>query len=566
MAAGWEDRMVEELNQAGHGEKKAIWDKYSELTGKCRSTLGKLAESRGYAPERKRRSDKGTLKSGLTEEQILHVVSLIKESSRQVKGTIMSVETALEVAIINGVIEPGQISVSRLQAILRERGVSAADLDAETPHIRMASLHPNYCHVFDASVCIQYYLQGKKGMQIMDERDFYKNKPDNFAKIKTRLIRYVLVDHFSHFLFVKYYNIGGENRDTVHDFLTSAWRGGHHDMLPFQGVPFYVLMDAGAAHTAKAMQAFLRALDIKTPEALPHNPRRQGSAEVVQNIVERQFESRLRFCPADTVEQLNEWCIDWLVHFNNSRKLRRSRTSRCALWQTITQPQLRILPEEKILQDIYAEPEMTRTVRRDFTIPLRNNEYHLKHIEGLRPGMTVTVSLRPYTWKEKAEITVTYDKQAYVVEPIGTLAGGFSANSAIIGQEFKAQPETATQKAVKKAENLAYGEERKKNDVPFGGTLKVFGYQAEKFGNTASIPKRGTPLEIPRDYVPQYKPIMVFINELRQKINHVEPALNRELKQTFGNSIEVNRAEEVIKAICANQDWREVAADQAQAL
>ncbi|NVD26187.1 hypothetical protein HTZ97_16210, partial [Desulfuromonas acetoxidans] len=53
---------------------------------------------------------------------------------------------------------------------------------------------------------------------------------------------------------------------------------------------------------------------------------------------------------------------------------------------------------------------------------------------------------------------------------------------------------------------------------------------------------------------------------LRDAAGRIEPALNKELKATFGTSIEINRADEVIKAICADQEWRDMDADQAQAL
>lgn len=564
MSGSWQSKMVERLKQAVNGEKDAIMAEYSQLTGKSVSTLYRVAKDHGFTSGRRRRADKGDLKSRLTEEQILYVMTLMQTSKREVKGVIMSVDTALDIAIDNGVIAAGQISSSRLQTILRERGMNAAALDAPAPCIRMASDHPNHVHVFDASVCIQYYLKGKKGMQIMDERDFYKNKPQNFAKIKTRLIRYLLVDHFSGFLFVKYYNIGGENQLTVHDFLTSAWRGGHHEKLPFHGVPFFVLMDAGAAHTAKGMQSFLQRLDIEMPKALPHNPRRQGAAEVAQNIVERQFESRLRFCPADTVEELNAWCIDWLVHFNSTKTLRRTGINRTACWLKIKQPELRLLPADDLLQDLFAEPEVTRTVRPDNTISFRSEEYRVKHIAGLRPGKKVTVALRPYHWPE---VAILFDEVAYLVQPIGKLEGGFSADSARIGQEFKAQPETITQKAVKQAENLAYGEERKKNDIPFGGSVRVFGHHADKLGNLATLPKRGTPMQVDREAVPKEISITQFLKRLRSEAGRVEPETNRALKEHFGSSINVNQADQLIRAIAAGDDWRNaVATPQQQAL
>ncbi|MBF0646910.1 hypothetical protein IR030_15265, partial [Desulfuromonas acetoxidans] len=89
---------------------------------------------------------------------------------------------------------------------------------------------------------------------------------------------------------------------------------------------------------------------------------------------------------------------------------------------------------------------------------------------------------------------------------------------------------------------------------------------AAKLGNLTTMPKRGTPMEVGRDLVAQNMPISEFLKKLRDAAGRIEPALNKELKATFGTSIEINRADEVIKAICADQEWRDMDADQAQAL
>ena len=205
------------------------------------------------------------MKCGITDGQLQWISSLISESKRQVKGTILPLSEAMRMAIDNGVLQPGQISEARLQAILREREMNSTALNATSPSIRMRSLHPNHVWVFDASICIQYYLKNGKGLGFVDERDFREKKPANFEKIKTRIYRLVLADHFSHCLFVKYYEAQGENAAMTFDFLCSAWRGGCHEKLPMRGVPFYMLMDAGAANVAKGILALLERLEIELP-------------------------------------------------------------------------------------------------------------------------------------------------------------------------------------------------------------------------------------------------------------------------------------------------------------
>lgn len=557
----WAREMAARLGRAVNGEKDRIIAEYQELSGKSPATLYRIAAKHGFSSGRQARQDKGVLKSCLNNEQLQWVSTLIQTSAREVKGTIMPLSVALQMAHDNGIIAPGQISLPRLQSILREREMNSTALNAVSPSIRMASLHPNHVHVFDASICIQYYLKSGKGLGFMDERDFREKKPANFSKLKTRLYRMVLADHFSHTLYVKYYNASGENALQTFDFLCSAWRGDHHEKSPFRGVPKFILMDAGAANVAKGILGLLERLEIEIPKNMPHNPRRQGSGECAQEIIETHFESRLRFEPASTVEDLNAWAMDWQTHWNATQKHRRHGMTRTACWLTIRQEQLRDLPSDEILRDLYANPEETRTVRQDNTISFRGEEYRVKHVEGIRPGKQVKVVLRPYHWPE---IAVVFNEHEYLVAPVGKLAGGFSADAAIIGQEYKAQPDTAVMKVRKVNQNLAYGEEPAKDALPFGGTLQVFGHQADKLASIP-MPRRGTPMEVARSEAQQNIPIMELLKRLRDAGIAIAPDLNRELRAEYGASIEVRRADELIRALAAGEEWRRRSSDALQA-
>lgn len=547
----WAKEMADRLNQAVNGEKDRIIADYQQLTGKSPATLYRIARKHGFTSGRRKRKDAGTC--SVNDQQLQFVSTLIQSTAREVKGCILPVSEALEMAIDNGVIQRGQISVDRLSAILREREMNKAAIDAETPSIRMASLHPNHVHVFDASICIQYYLKNGKGLGFVDLRDYNEKKPKNFAKVKERLFRMVLADHFSHHLFVKYYKTSGENAAMTFDFLSSAWRGGLHEKCPFRGVPKFLLMDAGSANIAKGILSFLEGLEIEIPKNMPHNPRRQGSAETAQQIVETHFEARLRLEPATTVEELNMWVTDWLVHWNGRKKHRRHGMTRAACWLTITQAQLVDLPADDLLQDLYAEPRVTRTVNQDNTISFRGETYRVKHMEGIRPRVQVEVILRPIHWPE---VAVVFNEVEYLVQPVGTLAGGFQAGAAIIGEEFKAQPDTAAMKVRKVNENYAYGEEKKKGDLPFGGTLQVHGHHAEKV--TAEImPRRGTPMEVGRDLAAQEVPIMELFKRLRDAGVTVTKALNAELRERFGGSAAAGDADRVVEALADGRDYRD---------
>lgn len=551
----WQDEMITELKAARNGERLKVMERYSAMTGKSIQNLYNIAAQGGYESGRKTRVDKG--KCELNDSQVSFISAQIHTTGRELKGPIMPVELALINAEDNGIIDPGAVSVSRLQEILRDRGMNAAALKTPEPHIRMRSLHPNHVHVLDSSVCIQYYLKGKnKGFGIMREDMFYKNKYTNFNKVKKKLMRYVLVDHFSHTIFVKYYYSGGETQANLYDFLLSAWGGDKHEKFPFRGVPFFVLMDAGAANTSGAILEFLKRLDVQIPASLPHNPRRQGSAEVTQNIVEKWFESNLRIQPAHDVETLNAWALDWAVGFNGSRKHSRHGMTRTECWLKIKKEELRELPEKEMLHYIYANPSAERTVRGDYTIGFsyKNNasgEYSVKHIPGLIPHRSkVDVIVRPHHWPE---IGVVFNGVEYLVKPLGKVAGGFREDAAIIGQEFKAMPESLPQQSKKMSDNLAYGEDRKRDAAPFEG-LTVFGNYAEKVQRTF-IPKAGTSewgagssLAGP---IHMEIPVTEFMKKVIRALGTISRADNSLIRERFGTSISLMESERIIAAVQA---------------
>jgi uncharacterized protein YeeX (DUF496 family) len=553
----WQEDIAYRLKEASSAERKHIIAEYREKTGYSKARLYDIAKQYGFDSGRKTRGDKG--KCELTDRQIEYVAAKIHVTSREVKGPIMPVAAALEDAIDNGIIERGQISAGRMQQLLRERQINKKALMAPEPYTPMRSLHPNHVHVFDVSVCVQYYLKGGKGLRIMDERDFYKNKLDKYLKIKTRLMRYVIVDHFSGAFFVFYFDAKGESQKNLYQFLIKAWQHKGHEKYPLRGVPFQMLMDSGAANSARAMVAFLERLGVKIPKGEPYNAARQGAVEVMHNIWEMWFESKLRLQPAHTIEDINEWAFDYVIWLNAERKHTRHGMARLQSWIQIKQNELRDLPSTEILQEIfsYRQEDFTRTVNRDYTISYKNKDYNLKHVEGIIPSMSkVIIVIKPFVEDQSVIDIIFNDKQYEIraVEKLPAHLGGFRADAAIIGQEYKAQPETETQKAIKRFENMAYGEDRKKDAVPFAGQ-RVFGYHADKVGDIAFMPKKGTAIEVDRCIMDRIIPLHEFFKELKIAIGRIEPWLNQALREEYGDSITKSKAEEVISEIKAGT-WK----------
>jgi hypothetical protein len=545
----WELDFTRELTAAVNGSRALVLAKYQEMSGLSVQQLYKIAKSNGWKSGRKSRTDKGELKSGLIIDQVEFIAALIYETGRENKGPIMPVERAIQIAEDNGIIERGQVAPATMNRILRDRQLSKEHQKAEEPHTEMRSLHPNHVHLFDASVCIQYYLKNGK-LAMMDERDFYKNKPENFAKIKMRILRYVLVDHFSGSFFFRYYNTTGETQENLWNFLKEAWAHKQDEKFPFRGVPMLMLMDTGAANKSHAIVTFLTRLEVEIPKGLPYNPRRQGAVETTHNIIEEWFESGLRIQPATSTEEMNAWADDFMAWHQATKKHTRHDMPRTACWMLIKPEQLRELPGDEILQDLFANPEEERTVDGTYTISFRGKEYQLKHVEGLFRGAKVQAVLRPFSWPV---IEVRYREQSYECQPLPDRLpahmGGFRANAAIIGQEYKAQPETATQQAVKRMDNMAYGEAGKTKDaVPFEGLI-VHGIHADKIGNVAYIEKKGTPIEVDRSIMQRIIGFPELLKRIIQSTGPISKELNASLRAEYGEGIEVSKAEEVIQKL-----------------
>jgi hypothetical protein len=560
--SSWELDFINELESAKFNERTNVKKRWAALMGKSVRQLDRIAKKYNAVQERKTRCDKG--KCTLDEYQILYVASVIEETKRKKKGVITPVEAALEIAVDNGVIEEGCISVDRLQQILAERGLDRASLDAPNPHIEMQSLHPNHVHVVDVSVCIQWYLKGKKGMQERDEAMLYDNKIENYKKIKMQMLRYVLVDHCSGAFFVKYYYAPGENQENMFDFLMSAWAF-KDEKFPFRGKPKFLLMDAGSANISKSMLNMLEKLDIQIPRSMPKNPRRQGAVETMHNVVEAHFESRLRIQPAESIEQLNKWALDWCVYHNAKKVMKRHKMTRTQAWLKITQEQLIEMPGKEVIQEFFAKPSDKRTVTGNLQIPFNGVNYSLRHIPNIASRDRVEVVMKPLI---HPTIVVIHRDVEYLCEPMNKNNFGFSETAAVIGKEYKSQPETPIQQAKKVMEVIAHGSGEERQETPFHGA-KVFGHQREKLADMPDfMPRKGTPFEVSEEDVKdKLVPIMTAIKEIVVEVGRLSPELNKQIREQYGKAISIEDKKVLIQSLKdGSYGKEETDADNSEAL
>ncbi|MFW8696385.1 hypothetical protein, partial [Mesorhizobium japonicum] len=69
-------------------------------------------------------------------------------------------------------------------------------------------------------------------------------------------------------------------------------------------------------------------------------------------LVEREFESALKFQAANTLEQINTWAAQWMRFFNGTAVHTRTRRTRYGVWQLITPEQLRLAPSVEVCREL----------------------------------------------------------------------------------------------------------------------------------------------------------------------------------------------------------------------
>ena len=480
------------LDDTPHGRKGAILKEIRERYGWSKDKVYRQLEQRvGWTSQRKKRKDAGT--TSQCGKSLDDLAATIRLGFRKNGKQTMEIPNAVSMLSANK--RDFSVSNGRLAQLLKARSQDAKSAKKDTPHIHLRSKHPNHVHQVDPSLCLVYYLRGKQ--YVMREDEFYKNKLDKYAQVKLKVWRYVLVDHKSATVIVRYYESAGESQKNLYDFLLYAWS--RMDGRPFHGVPFMMVWDKGSANASGAIRNAMRGLGVELYAHKKGAPRVKGLVEGHNNIVEKLFESRLRYEPVDSCEELNEAVEGGYNAYNADRipnydaRLRRpfmdQPAARYALWQTIRKEHLRILPDDAVCRELLTADAVTRVVRNDMEItykhPMtkRREAYRLKGIPGVEIGIKVELAPRVYGSPGEINVYVTDyrgDQTAHIVAPIAfDRQWGERLDSPVWGEEFASAPYTDVERAGKRAEQAAFpgmnDEERAraidKGATPFNGEI-----------------------------------------------------------------------------------------------
>lgn len=469
------------------------------LFGFCEVSAYRALRRNGWESDRKKRRDAGA--SSINEKDLSTVAALLQNSVRKNGKKTMSVENARSIMLQNGFDVP--ISTRQLSELLKTRTLSTESTSKPSPHQRMRTEYPNQVHFADPSVALMYFAPNGKQKFLRDD-EVYKNKPFLEGRENLKCWRYVLTDHYSGTICVRYYAAAGENSANMYDFLLYAWGKKKDPLYNFHGLPELLIWDCGSANISKPVTNALKALRVETEPHLPGNPRAKGQVENANNIVECQFESLLHLEEVNSMEELNDAAERWCAAFNanqlehrDTRITRAGRKigSRTMIWNWIKEEQLRELPNEEICRQIFTTGIQPRTVGGDLAISFVHpknkaaTRYSLSALPDIMVGMTVNV--QPILVSEEALALVSYQDRtgeivSFEVKPIEYDRVGFDIAAPVFGQEYKSQPDTLIEKNTKALAEIAASDD--KTEVPFAKVTDGQGFKTHSLIHTQADP------------------------------------------------------------------------------
>ncbi|MFK1245262.1 integrase [Pseudomonas aeruginosa] len=506
-----------QLQSAGHGQRTALCKAAAKDLGLSLGSLyRKLKDVQVRAPS-KRRSDAG--QSGLTPDEGLAICTALIHSARHNEKRLYSVADAVEDLRASGLIraetvdkrtgEVRPMSISAISRALYSYRLHPSQVLVPAPVTEMRSLHPNHVWQIDASLCVLYYLKPgpdprTSGLQVMNREEFYKNKPKNLARIAAdRVWSYEITDHYSGWIFVRYV-MGAESGENFCTVLIEAMqeRNGA-DML--HGVPSILMMDPGPGNLSAMARNLCFALGIEPIAHAPGAARVTGSVENARNIIERKFESKLKFEPVNDLDELNAKAKKWRAYFNATAIHSRYKLTRSDRWMTIRADQLVKAPSVEMCRELAVKAPEYRKVTPKLRVSFGGHEYDISIVPDVNVNDRVLITRNP--WRDDAVQLITVNAEGhqvfYVLPLIEKDEAGRALSSPMIGEQFKSLPETPAQKARKAVDRLAFGVEseaevkaaRKAKAIPFGGKLKPFQHIDDTQLPTF-MPRRGTDHEL----------------------------------------------------------------------
>ena len=108
--------------------------------------------------------------------------------------------------------------------------------------------------------------------------------------------------------------------------------------------------------------------------------------EKSNDIVERQFESGLRFINVSGLDELNKQAHKWMRYFNGKIAHSRHKQTRYQKWQSIRPEQLIEPPSREICQELMLTALSERLVTDKLEITFEARRYDVRNVPDVRVG------------------------------------------------------------------------------------------------------------------------------------------------------------------------------------
>ena len=491
-------QIAAELTEAGHGKRGPIIKRACEYLTVSNAELYRRLAKVGFTSGRKTRSDKGNTIVSIEAAEL--VGGMVINAASKTGKKRMSIKLALEVAQDSGK-APG-VSAATISRIMKQNMCHPAQLAMPTAHTRQRSLHPNHVWQIDASVCVVFYLNHKAGLHVMDEREFYKNKPANLKRIeKHRVIRYVQTDHTSGSIYHEYF-WRSENVENLTNFFFSCIQK-RSLKEPMHGVPFILYVDKGTANTSGMFKNLMTRLDVEFIAHATNNSRAKGSVEQANNLIETNFESLLSFRSVDSIEELNAFANEWRIMFNETKTHSRTKRTRNQVWNMIRPEQLRIAPSIELCRELVTTTPITRTVIGDLAVQhtvkgYDEKFYSVKHIPDIFVGAKVDVVVNPYRAPDIDVLTTNEhgEQVIYTCVPDQLDIFGQLHDAPVIGQQIQSMPNSKIDESRNRIMKQAFNANTQA-EVDKALKKRTPAYQGQ-IDVTAHITKHDVPEYLPR--------------------------------------------------------------------
>ena len=416
--------------------------------------------------KRQRRADRG--------KEICSVSGPTLRKMFYLSAQEMSSTQVIELAILNGWIEPDALSAATYNRYLSKRQISARQRATSIkPHVRFEESYANERHYLDITGFPDYFVEPDGSIGFESALQHSKNRKGNE---KPRLHFFLLVDGFSRAKWASFYV--GKNTLNWIDFLCRTWSPKEDPYsAPFQGRPHHLYSDSESIFFTPLTKRFLAAMDVEYHHHRPGESRSKGKVErPIGDMADKLTKLlRLKLPSVFTLSQANAMLEDYLYR-ENGRIHGTTRQKATERWRAgfHAERPIRLMPEAAITERFFYT-QQDRVIQGDLTLQLHGLKWQLPRKDPFLSWAGQSVPVYYHPGEQLASIYVVINDVEYEVThatPIAQAAG-----------EYRSLPVSEREKFLQELEQVDLSE------------MRIDGYK-ERYAQRGFLPATGEALDV----------------------------------------------------------------------